>query len=68
MEPKNNKYCRCGRIIINPQNITGLCPRCQKTLAEWGGTALLSSAGIVVTKYGKPIINGIKDSVKTIKK
>ena len=68
MESKNDKYCRCGRIIIDPHNITGLCPRCQKTIAEWGGPMLLSSVGIVVKKYGKPIMNGVKDSVKNIKK
>lgn len=68
MEQKNEKICRCGRIIIDPKNITGLCPRCQKTFLEWVGPAAAAGFGYVATKYGKPIFNGIKDSVKSIKK
>ena len=68
MEQKNEKICRCGRIIIDPKNITGLCPRCQKTFLEWAGPAAAAGVGYVATKYGKPIVNSIKDSFKNIKK
>ena len=68
MDPKNEKVCRCGRIIIDPKNITGLCPRCQKTFLEWAGPAAAAGAGFVIKEYGKPIANSIRDSIKNLKK
>lgn len=72
MEHKNEKICRCGRIIIDPKNITGLCPRCQKTILEWGGPAVLAAltygATYVVNEFGPSIVKGVKDTMKNHKK
>lgn len=51
------KICKiCGRIIIDPNNIIGLCPSCQKKGLEivipTGGTLLTAAAA----KWGKPTL------------
>lgn len=70
MENKNKseKNCPCGRIITDPKNKTGLCPKCQKTGVNIGGA--LGVAGIVflVKKNGGKIIKSTFDVVKNIKK
>ena len=70
MEQKNEKICRCGRIIIDPKNITGLCPRCQKTFLEWAGPAALAGvtygATYVVKEFGPSIVKGAKDTIKKL--
>ena len=72
MEQKNEKICRCGRIIIEPKNISGLCPRCQKTFLEWSVPAVAAGVGYgvtyVVKEFGPAVAKGIKDSVKDLKK
>ena len=72
MEQKHEKICRCGRIIIDPKNISGLCPRCQKTFLEWAiptiATGIGYGATYVVKKFGPVVVEGIKDSVKNLKK
>lgn len=71
MEQKNKKVCRCGRIIIDSKNISGLCPRCQKTFLEQSIPAV--TAGIVcgvtylVKEFGPAVTKGIKDSVSNLK-
>ena len=60
------KICKtCGRIITNPNNKTGLCPKCQKTGKDiWGA---VSAAGLIVLgkKFGPKMIKG---AIKIIKK
>lgn len=70
MEKKNKpeKVCPCGRIIANPNNKTGLCPKCQKTGVNIGGA--LGAAGIVilVKKHGNKIIKTAFNLAKSLKK
>ena len=64
---KNNeteKKCPCGRIITDPNNKTGLCPKCQKkgnTLLGIGG---LTAIGIGIKKYGPKIMKGVVNIIK----
>jgi hypothetical protein len=64
---KTEKICPCGRIITDPKNKTGLCPKCQKTGVNMGGA--LGAAGIVilVKKNGGKIIKGAFNIVKNLK-
>jgi hypothetical protein len=60
---KSEKFCPCGRIIADPNNKTGLCPKCQKTGTKiW---ASLSLAGIVylVKKHGDKIIEVVLKNI-----
>lgn len=70
MKKKNKveKFCPCGRIITDPKNKTGLCPKCQKTGINIGGA--LGAAGIMflVKKNGGKIIKYAFNAVKNIKK
>lgn len=52
MKKKNKpeKVCPCGRIITDPKNKTGLCPKCQKTGVNIGGALGLAGIGILVQK------------------
>lgn len=67
MEKKNEseKVCPCGRIITDPNNKTGLCPKCKKTANNV--VAGVGMAGIFVgaKKYGHKLIKG---ALKFIKK
>lgn len=64
---KSEKKCPCGRIITDPKNKSGLCPKCQKTGVNIGGA--LGAAGIVilVKKNGGKIIKGAFNIVKKLK-
>lgn len=64
---KNNeteKVCPCGRIITDPKNKTGLCPKCQKNANNI--VAGVGLAGILVgaKKYGPKLIKGAINLVK----
>ena len=60
------KVCKtCGRIITNPNNKTGLCPKCQKIGNNIFGAA--SAVGLIVLgkKFGPKIIKG---AIKILKR
>ncbi|ABR50050.1 hypothetical protein Amet_3963 [Alkaliphilus metalliredigens QYMF] len=69
MEKKNKteKVCPCGRIIADPNNKTGLCPKCQKTGINIGGALGVAGIVILVKKHGKKIIKGAINVIKNIK-
>lgn len=67
MKKKNQteKVCVCGRIITDPKNKTGLCPKCQK-----GANNIFAGAGVIgifagIKKFGPKIVKG---AIKIIKK
>lgn len=48
MKNKNKKVCKiCGNIIANPDNKTGICPRCSEKGKKIGGT-VFSLAGFFI--------------------
>lgn len=70
MKKKNEfeKVCHCGRIISDPNNKNGLCPKCQKR-----GNSIVAALGItgvtfVAKKYGGKILKGAVNAIKVIKK
>ncbi len=65
MEKKNKseKICPCGRIITNPNNKTGLCPKCQKTGINI--VTILGIVGIIIKKHGSKVIKGVLTLLKT---
>lgn len=69
MEKKNKpeKVCPCGRIITDPKNKTGLCPKCQKTGVNIGGALGLAGIVILVKKNGGKIIKGAFNVIKNSK-
>lgn len=64
----NEKVCPCGRIITDPKNISGLCPRCKKAGLEVGIPVLLTGATAVVKTYGKPLVEEAVKMVKNARK
>lgn len=70
MKKKNEteKVCPCGRIITDPNNKTGLCPKCQKKanniLAGVGAIGLFAGA----KKYGPKLVKGVINLAKNLKK
>lgn len=64
MKSKKEKKCPCGRIITDPKNKTGLCPRCQKK-ANAAGVGL-GTAGLLVgiKKFGPKAIDIVKTVIK----
>lgn len=65
-ENKSEKVCPCGRIITDPNNKSGLCPKCMKTGAIGVGTLGVTGVGILAKKYGYKIIKGAFNVVKNI--
>lgn len=67
---KSEKFCPCGRIIADPNNKTGLCPKCQKIGAGTFGTLGTVGAGlgirILAKKYGDKFIKGAFDFFKNV--
>lgn len=70
MKKKNEteKICPCGRIITDPKNKTGLCPKCQK-----GANNILAGVGAIVLfvgtkKYGPKFVKDAFNLVKNLKK
>ena len=49
---KKDNICKvCGNIIANPDNKTGICPRCSKKGKKIGGTILgVIVGGVVLVK------------------
>lgn len=70
MEKKNKpeKACPCGRIITDPKNKTGLCPKCQKTGVDLGTALGAASIVIFIKKNSAKIIKFAFDTFKNIKK
>ena len=70
MEKKNKseKVCLCGRIITDPNNKTGLCPKCRKKGNNIA--AAVGSAGILflAKKYGNKFIKGAFNVAKNLMK
>ena len=69
MKKKNKpgKICLCGRIITDPKNKMGLCPKCQKAGVDIVGTLGLAGIGILLKKNGGKIINGAFNVVRKLK-
>ena len=68
MKKNKEKVCPCGRIITDPNNKTGLCPKCQK-----GGNNILAGAcaiGIfaITKKYSPKLVKDAINLVKNFKK
>lgn len=64
LKKNNEKKCPCGRIIVDPNNKTGLCPKCQKKAC--GAVAGAGAIGglVVIKKYGPKIMKSVIDMVK----
>ena len=65
---KSEKTCPCGRIITDPKNKTGLCPKCEK--AAGGGAAIVGFAGLgfLAKKYGPKAFKGIGNIIRRLRK
>lgn len=68
MKNKNEKVCPCGRIITDPKNKTGLCPKCEKTAGDGVALGGLLGFGFLAKKYGPKAIKGIGNIIKSLKK
>lgn len=64
---KTEKICPCGRIITDPKNKMGLCPKCQKAGFDIGGALGLAGIGILLQKNGGKIIKGAFNVVRKLK-
>lgn len=64
LKKSKEKKCPCGRIITDPNNKTGLCPKCQKQVG--GIAAGVGVVGVVlgIKKYGPKIVKSVIDIVK----
>ena len=54
MKSKEKRVCKiCGNIIANPDNKTGICPRCAGKGTKIGGTIIGGIAGVflIVKKF-----------------
>lgn len=67
-DAKKMKVCPCGRIIIDPNNLSGFCPRCVKSGLEIGIPAGLTVGAALAKKYGKPLIEEAIKLTKNLKK
>ena len=67
MKKKNEteKVCQCGRIITDPNNKTGLCPKCQKNVNNVVTGVGLAGILVGAKKYGPKLV---KSAIKLIKK
>ncbi|MGF0125639.1 hypothetical protein ACQRD0_06150 [Streptococcus alactolyticus] len=65
MNNKEKTCMVCGRIITDPNNKTGLCPKHQKQGNNILGLGVLASVGFGLKKYGP---KAVKALVKVIKK
>lgn len=59
------KICLCGRIIIDSNNKTGLCPKCQKSVNNVVAGVGLASILACAKKFGPKLV---KNVIKIIKK
>ncbi len=65
---ETEKKCRCGRIITDPKDKTGLCPKCRK-----GVNNILAGVGAIsfitgVKKYGPKLLKNAISLAKNLKK
>ena len=59
------KVCKtCGRIITNPNNKTGLCPKCQKTGNNIFFVVVATGLIALGKKFGPKIIKGVIKIIK----
>ena len=65
MSNKEKTCMVCGRIITDPKNKTGLCPKHQKQGNNILGIGVLAGIGIGIKKVGP---KAVKALVKVIKK
>lgn len=61
---ETEKKCPCGRIITDPNNKTGLCPKCQKKGNTVLGLGGLAAIGLGIKKYGPKLIKGAINIIK----
>ena len=68
---ETEKRCKtCGRIIVDKNNKTGICPKCTKKGLE-AGAVVAAAAPVVavgIKKYGKQIVKGLGTAIKLIVK
>lgn len=65
MNNKEKTCMVCGRIITDPKNKTGLCPKHQKQGNNIIGIGVIAGIGIGLKKYGPKVANAL---VKVLKK
>lgn len=60
----------CGRIIVDKNNKTGVCPKCTKKGLAAGAAAAAAAPVVAVgiKKYGKSIVKGITTVAKVLLK
>ena len=68
MRNKTERVCLCGRIIIDPKNKTGLCPKCEKTAENVLTFTSLAALGFWAKKYGPKVIKSVGNIIKSLKK
>lgn len=62
---ENKRTCKtCGRIITDPGNKTGLCPKCQKTANSIVGVGSIVVIAASVKKFGPKIAKGAFNLLK----
>lgn len=74
MKKKNEteKVCRCGRIITDPENKTGLCPTCEKKAVNLLGAAAMAATGIAIKivsqmkENGPKVVEGVINIIKNL--
>ena len=67
LKKSKEKKCPCGRIITDPNNKTGLCPKCQKKANGAAAGAGVLAIGVGVKKYGGKIVKGVFDIARNLK-
>lgn len=65
---KSVKTCPCGRIITDPKNKTGLCPKCEKAVGRGAAVFGIASLGLWAKKYGPKAIKGIGNVIRNLRK
>lgn len=65
---KSEKTCPCGRIITDPNNKTGLCPKCQKMAGDGIALGGAIGIGVAIKKFGLKLVNGIINVAKKLKR
>lgn len=61
---ESEKVCLCGRIITDPNNKTGLCPKCQKNANNVVAGVGLAGILVGVKKYGPKLVKGVIKIIK----
>ena len=64
LKKSKEKKCPCGRIITDPNNKTGLCPKCQKKAGGAAAVGGVVGAFVGIKKYGPKVEKSIIDIVK----